>query len=107
MSAPEHVAPLEALVAVSREMAEHAGAGDWEAVTRLQQRRGRLMEQVFAGHGGEGAIADAAGALQTLVDLDRAILAATHAAHQEVAETLRQLGEGRRGVRAYGEAAGY
>lgn len=102
MSDVDAVAKLREL---TRQLLDCAHAEDWEAAAEIETTRRPLLYSVF-GQVEHGAHVRHRALLNEIVAADREIIALAQQRHAELADLLRQAGQGRAALKAYGANSG-
>lgn len=98
----ENIAKLREL---TQQLLERARAEDWEAAADIENTRRPLLYGVF-GQVVPGTHVRHRALLNEILAADREIIALAQQRHAELAELLRQAGQGRVALKAYGANSG-
>jgi hypothetical protein len=92
---------LGRLMHLSQEMLSLAQQGEWERVTEMQVERQTLIENTFPLDAQTAEVDDAAGQIQSILDLDQQITRLARAQQEEIGRALSKLSHGRVATKAY------
>ena len=93
---------LDDALAMSRRMAAHGDAGEWQEVVELEPARRQLLEQAFATHAPvDEFVTDR---VRAILDLDKRLMAQSIEARDRIAEELGRTSKGRKATTAYQNA---
>lgn len=93
---------IESLIELTQEMLELAKSGLWEEVIATENRRRNVLNDFFSD---QAKLVDDAAAIsvgiQTIIELDKQVMALGADKKDELALMLQNLGQGKKAVKAY------
>ncbi len=92
---------LGRLIHLSQEMLSLAQQGEWERVTEMQVERQTLIENTFPLDAQTVEADEAAGQIQSIIDLDQQITRLARAQQEEIGRAVSKLNHGRVATKAY------
>ncbi|MCB1723070.1 MAG: flagellar protein FliT [Chromatiaceae bacterium] len=94
---------LDDALEMSRRMAQHGDAGEWDDVIALEPERRQLLEQAFATHApADELVADR---VRAILDLDRRLMARSTEARDRIAAEIGRTAKARKASDAYRSAS--
>lgn len=93
---------LQHLISLTRAMLEHAQASSWDEVIKLEAQRGELISAFFLSPIQSELTATVSEGIRLIMAFDQDIIALGRIEKYDAEQVLRQMGQGKKAVKAYG-----